>query len=197
MIIAYIRVSTERQDLENQKKEILRYASKKQIKINRWIKEIVSGSVSKKERLLDGTISCMNQGDTIIVTEISRISRSLLEILTIIEDCVKRGIIVHSVKEGYTLDNSINSKVLIFTFGLVAEIERSLISIRTKEALASRKAEGKHLGRPFGSNSKQNILIFQKDNIVKMMNNKVTILQICKLYGVSRTTFDRFRAKHM
>lgn len=197
MIIAYIRVSTERQDLENQKKEILRYASKKQIKINRWIKEVVSGSVSKKERLLDGTISCMSQGDTIIVTEISRISRSLLEILTIIEDCVKRGIIVHSVKEGYTLDNSINSKVLIFTFGLVAEIERSLISIRTKEALASRKAEGKHLGRPFGSNSKQNILIFQKDNIVKMMNNKVSILQICKIYGVSRTTFDRFRAKHM
>lgn len=197
MVIAYIRVSTEKQDLENQKKEISRYASKKRIKVNRWFEEIVSGNASKKERLFDTAISCLNKGDTIIVTEISRISRSLLQILTVIEDCVKRGITVCSVKEGYTLDNSINSKVLIFTFGMVAEIERNLISIRTKEALENRRAEGKHLGRPFGSSSKQNILVSHKESIRQMINDKETILQICKLYGVSRTTFNRFRVKYM
>lgn len=92
----------------------------------------------------------MRPGDSLIVTEISRLSRTLLEIMTILNSCIKKGVILYSTKEGYVFQNDINSKVLGFAFGLMAEIERNLISMRTKEALARRKQEGKHLGRKRG-----------------------------------------------
>lgn len=117
------------------------------MKIDKWYTETVSGSVSSKERKLSGMLNRMQRGDALIVTEISRLSRTLLEIMTILNSCIKKEIILYSTKEGYVFQNDINSKVLGFAFGLMAEIERNLISMRTKEALARRKQEGVKLGR--------------------------------------------------
>ena len=142
MVIAYLRVSTEKQFLANQKEEILRFAEKNGLAIDKWYTETVSGSVSTKERKLAPLLRQMKPGDTLIVTEISRLRRTLLEIMTILNSCIKKQVVLYSTKEGYVFQNDINSKVLGFAFGLMAEIERNLISMRTKEALARRKQEG-------------------------------------------------------
>lgn len=197
MITAYVRVSTEKQDLESQKKEIIRYATSKDIKIDCWVEETISGTVKRKDRQLEDLLSILNSGDTLIITEISRLSRTLLEILFIMEECIKQGIHVHSVKDGYTFDNSISSTVLIFAFGLVSEVERKLISVRTKEALLSRKIEGKTLGRPQGARPRRNILVDRIEEVKKMLALGVKIGKICADFGVSRNTFERFRAEYL
>ena len=124
MVVAYLRVSTEKQFLANQREELLRFAEKNGLKIDKWYTETVSGSVSSKERKLSGMLNRMQRGDALIVTEISRLSRTLLEIMTILNSCIKKEIILYSTKEGYVFQNDINSKVLGFAFGLMAEIER-------------------------------------------------------------------------
>lgn len=135
----------------------------------------------------------MKQGDTLIVTEISRLSRTLTDVMAIMGKCLKKGIRLYTTKEGYTFDNSINSKVLCFAFGLVAEIEHNLISMRTREALALRKVEGKLLGRRKGSYTKLNVLIENRNTIIQMLHRDVSIANICKYYQLSRDTFDKFR----
>ena len=115
------------------------------------------------------------------------------EIMSIMGKCLERGILLYTTKEGYTFDNTINSKVLCFAFGLVAEIERNLISMRTKEALALRKAEGIKLGRRYGSYTKTNILRSHRAEVVSMLENGDSIAAICRHFGVSRETFSRFR----
>lgn len=197
MVTAYARVSTEKQDIDGQKKEIIRYAGSKNIKIDQWVEETISGTVSRKNRQLESLLSTLDSGDTLIITEISRLSRTLLEILFIMEECVKRGIHVHSVKDGYTFDNSINSTVLIFAFGLVSEVERKLISARTKEALLNRKIEGKVLGRPLGARPIRNILVNRIEEVKEMLAIGVKITKICNQFGVSRNTFERFRAEYL
>ena len=151
MVIGYLRVSTGKQHPANQKDEIERFAAQKNIIVDRFVTEVASGSKSEKDRKLGRLLKTMRQGDILIVTEISRLSRTLTEIMSIMGKCLERGILLYTTKEGYTFDNTINSKVLCFAFGLVAEIERNLISMRTKEALALRKAEGIKLGRRYGS----------------------------------------------
>ena len=151
MTIGYLRVSTGKQHPANQKDEIRRFAAQKNISVDRWVVEVASGSVNRHERKLGRLLNTMHAGDTLIVTEISRLSRTLTEIMSIMGRCLDKGILLYTTKEGYTFDNTINSKVLCFAFGLVAEIERNLISMRTKEALAMRKAEGMKLGRRTGS----------------------------------------------
>lgn len=139
-----MRVSTEKQHIGNQREEIGRFAERHGLTVDRWVTETASGRKSNRERKLGRVLKRLRRGDTLIVTEISRLSRTLTEIMSIMEQCLRRDIRLFSTKEGYAFDDSINSKVLCFAFGLVAEIERSLISIsmRTKEALAARRADG-------------------------------------------------------
>ena len=144
--------------------------------IDKWYTETVSGSVSSKERKLSGVLDKMRPGDSLIVTEISRLSRTLLEIMTILNSCIKKGVILYSTKEGYVFQNDINSKVLGFAFGLMAEIERNLISMRTKEALARRKQEGKHLGRKKGDMPKMKILAEKRNNCLKSRRKEHPVL---------------------
>lgn len=146
MIVGYVRVSTEKQHPENQKEEINRYAVTNCMAIDRWTIEVVSGKKAYNGRKLGRTISQLKKGDTLIVSEVSRLSRNLTDIMTIMGLCLKKGINIYTVKEKYRFDDSINSKILCFAFGLVAEIERNLISLRTKEALAMRRSEGVVLG---------------------------------------------------
>lgn len=192
MVVAYLRVSTSRQNLENQQDEILRFAKKRGIQVDRWQTDVASGTIVYQQRKLNDVIDTLCEGDVLIVTEISRLSRTLVEIMNIINICVTKHIVLHSTKEGYTFEDNLNSKILGFAFGLVAEIERNLISIRTKEALALRKAEGIKLGRPFGSCPQSNILRDDKKLIKKLIEENVPYHQIAFKYKVSLCTFKRF-----
>lgn len=193
MIAGYLRVSTGKQHLYNQKDEILRYAESKHITIDYWVTEIVSGKKHERERKLGALLRRMKPGDTLIVTEISRLSRTLTDIMEIMGKCLRKKIRLHTTKEGYTFDDSINSKVLCFAFGLVAEIERNLISMRTKEALALRKANGIKLGRRKGSCTKLRILETHHGEVVDMLRQRHSISKICRHYKVSRETFNKYR----
>ena len=169
MVIGYLRVSTGKQNLANQQNEIRRFADSKDFVIDSWVTEVVSGRKRERDRKLGTLLKRMKPGDTLIVTEISRLSRTLTDIMAIMGKCLAREINLYTTKEGYSFDNTINSKVLCFAFGLVAEIERNLISMRTKEALALRKAEGMVLGRKKGSFTKQKVLIDNQEEIVRML----------------------------
>jgi len=140
MIYAYIRVSTEKQTIENQKQEIERFAEQKGIKIEKWIKETVSGTMNSQNRRLGALLKKLRKNDILIISEISRLSRKLMDIMEILRVCMEKEVTVYSIKEGYELGDTIVSKVLAFAFGLSAEIERNLISQRTKEGLARAKA---------------------------------------------------------
>lgn len=193
MIIGYVRVSTGKQHPANQEEEIRRFAGSRDMVIDRFVSEVVSGKTDERSRRLGSLLRRMKRGDTLIVTEVSRLSRRLTEIMSIMSRCVDRGINLYTTKEGYTFDNTINSKVLCFAFGLVAEIERNLISMRTKEALMLRKSEGVTLGRKKGSCPKMLILRKDKGKIIAMINSRVKIREICSKYGISRDTFRKFR----
>lgn len=196
MTIGYLRVSTEKQHLANQQDEIRRFAESRNLTIDSWVTEVVSGSKHERERKLGNLLRHMKRGDTLIVTEISRLSRTLTDIMSIMGKCLKKEINLYATKEGYSFDNSINSKVLCFAFGLVAEIERNLISMRTKEALALRKAQGMILGRRKGSYTKYNILIRNRQSVIRMLDQNRSITYICKKFSLSRDTFDKFRRNY-
>lgn len=192
MVIAYLRVSTEKQFLANQREEILQFAERNELKISKWYTETVSGSVNKRDRKLSTLLRQMHPGDVLIVTEVSRLSRTLLEIMSILNICIKKQVVLYSTKEGYVFQNDINSKVLGFAFGLMAEIERNLISMRTKEALARRKKEGMILGRPQGFRPKMKVLLENKAYVIRAIGQRASQAAMARQFGVSRTTMFRF-----
>lgn len=193
MVVAYLRVSTGKQCLENQQGEISRFAQIKDIKVDCWITEVVSGKTSSENRKLGELLRGLGKGDVLVVTEVSRLSRSFHEIMEIMWLCLKKGVTIYSVKDGYAFDDSINSKVMSFVFGLVAELERNLISQRTKEALAVRKARGRRLGRKPGTDYKMKTLEKSLDKIVLRIQRGHSIVKICSEFGVSVQTFRNYR----
>lgn len=195
MIIGYLRVSTEKQNPENQREEIRRFAEEKSFVVDTWVVETVSGKQPYRKRKLGRRLRTMKRGDTLIVTEISRLSRSLTEIMTIMGSCLEKGICIYTTKERYTFDNSINSKVLCFAFGLVAEIERNLISMRTKEALALKRAEGVQLGRRAGSDVKMQVIRDNSARIDAMLAAGMPVTKICRKIGISRNTWYKFQSQ--
>ena len=194
MTIAYLRVSTGKQNPENQRDEIRRFAEEKNMEIDQWVIETASGKLAPRKRKLGRVLGRMKKGDTLIVSEISRLSRSLTEIMTIMGQCLEKEISIYTTKERYTFDNSINSKVLCFAFGLVAEIERNLISMRTKEALAVKKAEGVRLGRRPGSNVKIKFIEQNEARIARMLDSGMSITQMCRKIGISRHTWYKYKS---
>lgn len=196
-VLAYIRVSTERQEVENQLSGIRQYAERLHIDIDEVVGETISGYKSHlEERKFSDVIAGLERGDTLIVSETSRISRRLLDVLNTIQQLIDRGINVISVKENIVFKDDINSKVLAFAFGLSAEIERSLISSRTKEALARLKAEGKILGRPVGSGDPTKRKLHGKDEeIMGYMDKHVSIAAIARILEVNRKTLDTYMAQ--
>lgn len=196
MVVAYLRVSTEKQTLANQQNEITKFTDSRNLSVDRWVTEVVSGKKKGRDRKLGALVRRMRKGDTLIVTELSRLSRTLTDIMSIVGDLLEREVHLYSTKDRYSFDDSINSKVLCFAFGLVAEIERNLISMRTREALALRREQGVVLGRRKGSYTKLQLLIDDRVQIVHMMNYGRSIAAICRHYGVARNTFDRFRKQY-
>lgn len=151
MIYGYIRVSSDRQTIENQRFEIANFCKQQNIRIDGWIEETISGTRAYRDRELGRLLDEVKKGDVIICAELSRLGRSLFMIMEILNICMTKECKVWTIKDNYRLGEDIQSKVLAFAFALAAEIERNLISMRTKEALARKKAEGVVLGRPKGS----------------------------------------------
>lgn len=190
MIYGYIRVSTDRQTVENQRFEIKRFCSDNNLQVDKWISETTSGAKEVNKRRLGKLLKGVRKDDIIICSEISRLGRSLFMIMSILNHCMEIGAKVWTVKDNYRLGDDITSKVLAFAFGISAEIERKLISQRTKEALARKKAEGVRLGRPSGPGKR--ILDGKEKQLKAMLLAGVTKVQIAKAYGVHISTVHEF-----
>ena len=189
--IAYIRVSTEMQNYSSQEFEIRNYCKSKGIKIDKWVSESVSGTLPIEKRKLGKAIKSMKRGDLLVCTEISRLGRNMLMIMSILNVCSGKGIYIHSIKDHFDLSDNINSKIIAFAFALAAEIERNLISQRTKEALAIKRIEGIRLGRPPGVSKKMLSVCKDKEKIRKMLEQNMPLNKIAKRYNVHRNTLKR------
>jgi DNA invertase Pin-like site-specific DNA recombinase len=192
-IIGYLRVSTNGQELENQKLGILKFANEQGWKVD-FIEETVSGRVSYKERELGKVISTLSKDDVLIVSELSRLGRSMLEIMTLLCDLSEKGIRVYAVKGNHRVDNSIASKVMTMVLCMASEIERDLISQRTKEALQKKKQEGVTLGRPKGVPGKSR-LDGKEEEVRKLLDKGVGIASLAKIYDCSWPTMKNFIKK--
>lgn len=193
MIYAYIRVSTDAQDCENQKIGINNKAKVLGINIDKYIMDSgVSGTKEPNKRALGGILKKLQPGDIIICSEISRLGRKLFMIMRILEHCMKCGAKVYTVKDGYELGDNIQSKVLAFAFGISAEIERDLISMRTREALAYKRKCGIKLGRQYGSKNKHHKIDRHKDTIKKLLDKGVSKCAIARKIHISTPTLYTF-----
>ena len=197
MTYGYIRVSSDKQTVENQRFEILRFCMDHGFNINGWIEETISGTKRYSKRELGRLLKKVKSGDLIICTELSRLGRNLYMIMDILYVCMNKGCQVWTIKDNYRLGEDIQSKVLAFAFGLSAEIERNLISSRTKEALARKKSEGIVLGRPKGTKMESgNMKLGKVKNCLLLQyENGVPITAIARKYHVSRTTVYRYLAR--
>lgn len=191
MIYGYIRVSTNRQDADTQKFELFNFAHSRDIKLDKIFQETVTSRKSYTDRKLGHLIDKAEKDDIVIVTELSRFGRSLMEVMEILNRLMQKEAKIYVTKGSMEIGENIQSKVLAFAFSLAAEIERELISSRTKEALAKAKSEGKQLGRPKGSLSKSK-LDGQEDTINLYLSKRISVSSICKLLDVAPATFYSF-----
>ena len=193
MIYGYIRVSSDKQTVENQRFEINNFCKREGLSIDGWIEETISGTKSYTKRQLGTLLKRVQKGDLIISAELSRLGRSLFMIMEILSLCMKKECRVWTIKDNYRLGDDIQSKVLAFAFGLSAEIERNLISQRTKEALARKKAEGVKLGHPKGFRCRLNPKCANRhDWIIKELTKGTEKIAIAKRLKVSKTSFYRY-----
>lgn len=192
MYYGYIRVSSDKQTVENQRFEINHFADENGIIIDGWIEETISGTKNYKKRELGKLLEMISDGDIIICSELSRLGRSLFMIMEILNICMEKRCKVWTIKDNYRLGENIESKVLAFAFGLSAEIERNLISQRTKEALLRKKAEGIILGRPKGRRSTKTKLTGKEEEVTMLLNRGIKKAKICRVLKISRNTLYRF-----
>ena len=194
MIYGYIRVSSDKQTVENQRFEIERFCKVNNLHIDGWIEETISGTKAYNKRQLGVLLKKVEKEDVIICSELSRLGRSLFMIMEILSICMKKECRVWTIKDNYRLGDDIQSKVLAFAFGLSAEIERNLISQRTKEALARKRAEGVRLGRPHGKQSRQcTYKLHKKEDLIRgLLAEGVSFAKIGKLLKVNKDTVRKY-----
>ena len=190
MNYGYIRVSSDKQTVENQRFEITNFCSKNNITIDGWIEETISGTKAYSKRELGRLLRIVRKDDLIICAELSRLGRNLFMIMEILNLCMSKECRVWTIKDNYRLGEDIQSKVLAFAFALSAEIERNLISQRTKEALARLKKEGKKLGR---RNTNLNFKCEKNYNYISLCLQKGgSITKLAQNIGVSKGTLYRY-----
>lgn len=199
MIYGYIRVSSDKQTVENQRFEINNFCKRQTLTIDGWIEETISGTTSYNKRELGKLLRKVRKDDLIICAELSRLGRNLFMIMEILNICMTKECRVWTIKDGYRLGEDIQSKVLAFAFGLSAEIERNLISQRTKEALARKRAEGVVLGRPRGrKNAPDKYKLSGKANLIReLLSEGVSRRKTAKICKVDRSTLARFIKEQM
>ena len=182
-IIAYLRASTGKQDLNNQKLEILEYSRQKDLKIDEFIKITISSRKTNKQRRIDEMVGKLDETDTLIVTELSRLGRSTAEVIALVNALVARNIRVIILKQNLDISrHDMNSKIIITLFSLFAELERDLVSLRTKEALVAKKKQGVQLGKPKGTLQKSK---FDKDlvKIKELLGYGLSVRKIANVLG--------------
>jgi len=191
--IAYLRISTNKQDLDNQRLAIWDYTYKNNLQIHSFIEIQVSARKNTKERKIDQLLKELEDNDTLIVTELSRLGRNLGQIIRIIDELIKKNIKLISIKENIILNNKgdLQTKVMIAMFAIFAEVEHDLISQRTRQGMVSAKAKGKKIGRPKGSLSSSK-LDGEEKNIKEFLSKKVSKTSIARIIGVSYTALCSF-----
>jgi DNA invertase Pin-like site-specific DNA recombinase len=197
MVYGYIRVSRDKQTVDNQRFEIERFCSENKMVIDQWIEETISGVQLPEKRLLGSLLDGVKTGDLIICSELSRLGRSLFMVMSILNKLMLNDVKIWTIKDNYRLGDDIQSKILAFAFSLSAEIERDLISQRTKEALNRIRAEGTLLGRPSGSKNVRLKLSGYEAEIQVLLDDKVPKNTIAKMYGVDRKTLVSFISKNL
>lgn len=196
MIYGYIRVSTDKQTVENQRFEIDKYAERENIKIDKYIEETVSGTKGYEKRRLGILLKKLKKDDVLIASELSRLGRTLYMIMDILNYCINKEIKIITIKDGFFLKDDIPSKVLAFAFALSAEIERKLISQRTSEALNRLKNQGIKLGRKVGTKNKSKKLDNYANKIINDLNNGKSKISIAKKYKVHVNTLYNYLKCH-
>ncbi len=184
-IVAYLRTSTDKQDLNNQKLEILEYARQNNLTVDEFIEIAVSSRKTSKQRRIDELLEKLNDSDTLIVTELSRLGRSTSEVIALVNGLVERNVRVIIIKQNLDIfKHDMSSKIIVTLFSLFAELERDLVSLRTKEALAAKKAQGVKLGKPKGTIQASK---FDKDRerIEELLALGLSVRKIAKLLGYS------------
>ncbi len=194
MIYGYIRVSTDHQNVANQRHEIETFSSKHNLHIDKWVEEVISSRKPLQERKLGKLLMKLKKGDILIASELSRLGRNLLEVMGILQKCLEKDCQIWTLKENYRLGADIQSKVLAFAFSLASEIERQLISERTKLSLQRLKDEGKHLGRPYGVSYQK--LQKQHDKIKKLIEKGLSKANIARELECSWLTIHRYIQKN-
>lgn len=191
-IYCYLRVSTVKQELDGNKGEIL-------LKVNSlglnsqhivWIEETISGMKNWKSREL-GKID-FKKDDVFITSEPSRVGRTMIQIMGFISDLMQKGVKIHFTKSKFEIDNSITSQVMVFAYSLCSQLERELISTRTKDSLAKKKKDGQILGRP----KNKMILDDKYTEIKKLLDDGVKIKKIAEKYNMSRVTISKLMKKN-
>ena len=191
--VAFLRVSTRSQDLANQKLAILDYAQKQQLVVDRFVEIQVSSRKARQRESIDDLVHSLSEGDRLLVSELSRLGRSLGQVIQFVDTLVHRKIRFIAIKEGIDLDGKqdLQTKVMVALFGLFAEVERDLISERTKEGMAAARAQGKMIGRPKGLPGKSK-LDGKENDLRELMGKGLSISSIAKLLGVSRNALYHF-----
>ena len=192
MIYGYIRVSTDKQTTENQRFEIQNYCAKNGIKIDEWINETISGKTEFDKRKLGNLLKKITKKDTIVCSELSRLSRTMYALISVLYQCERQGVNIVAIKENFNPQQDKNAKYIAPIFAIVFEFEKNMISQRTKEALAYRKAAGIQLGRPIGSKSKSKKLTGKEEVIRKMRKDGVSLRKMAKILRVHTKTLTDF-----
>ncbi len=196
MIYGYCRVSTAHQHEENQHFVIENFAKQNNMQIDTWVEEKISSSKKLQDRKLGALLQKLNPGDILITTEISRLGRSLLEVMGILQTCLERECQIWTLKENFRLGSDIQSKVLAFAFGLSAELSKSLLQERVRESLARLKANGKKLGRPIGAQSKSLKLTKNKKRINTLIDKGISKNKIAQIMHVNKSTLYNYLNTH-
>jgi len=184
-IVAYLRASTDKQDLSHQKLEILEFARRQGLRVDEYVELTISSRKTSKQRRIDELAQMLDETDTLIVTELSRLGRSTAEVIALVNALVERNIRVITIKQNLDISGQdMNSKIIITLFSLFAELERDLISLRTREALAAKKAQGRPLGKPKGTLQKSK---FDQDvaRIKELLGYGLSVRKIAKVLGYS------------
>ncbi|MBR1575515.1 MAG: recombinase family protein [Bacteroidales bacterium] len=192
MIYAYIRVSTEMQTFEVQKYEIENYCAGHGLHVDQWCLETVSGTRSVEKRSLGKLLRRMREGDQLLCTEISRLGRNMMMVMAILNTCSSKGIAIHSIKDNFDLSDTINAKIIAFCFALAAEIERNLISQRTREALAVKRQAGIRLGRPPGRSSKKTQFLQRRAEVQQWLASGLKMKDAARRLGIHENTLRTY-----
>ena len=195
-VYAYLRISTVKQDTDNQRLEVLEHARRNALTVNDFIEVEISSRRSLKDRRIEELLTKLQTGDTLIVTELSRLGRSTAEVVELVNGLVKSGIGLIVIKQGMRIvhnagEMDMQSKVITTMFALFSELERDLISSRTKQALAAKKSTGVRLGKPVGTKQKSK-LDGKEAQISELLKHKVSLSAVARVMGISRTALDSF-----